>query len=480
MHRPIMPNGYPTGRFDAPAPANATLLHDLTKAGLHFGVDDVERAEHARDWWPRLIVEVAHGHVEGWPSVVVYATSTADVREVLRLAEEHQVPVTAQGGRSGVVGGAVPSSGAIALDLTGLNSVTALDEVAHSVRVGTGVFGPDLESYLRPRGFSVGHFPQSFDISTVGGWIAARGAGQYSNRYGAIEDMVRAMTVVLIGGRVINLGGHGPRQAVGPDLMQLFIGSEGTLGVITEVTLLLHASPAYEERAAYLFADFDDAMEACRRIVQGDATPAVLRLYDHAESQRHFELEGCALIVLDEGVEEFVGARMSVVARECALARPLGAEPVEHWMERRNDVSALAPLWERGFVVDTIEVAGPWSILGTLRRRVSATLMALDGMISVSLHQSHAYLDGACLYFTFAGRSQDNAALYRRAWDAAMNEVLDAGGAISHHHGVGRNRARFVGDALGEAVTVLEGVKALLDPSHLLNPGVLGLGGPSW
>jgi len=476
-----MPNHYPPGRLVAPDAAPSALLDELAKVGVSFDVSTMERAEHARDWWPRLIPDVARGHVENWPGVVVRANSTSDVSATLRVAQELRIPITAQGGRSGVVGGAVPAPGAIALDLTGLDEVVDLDTVSSTVRVQAGVFGPDLERFLRDLGFTVGHFPQSFDLATVGGWIACRGAGQFSNRYGKIEDIVRALTVVLAGGEVVTLGGHGPRQAVGPDLLQLFIGSEGTLGIITEATLLVHRVAPSEQRAAFIFATFLDGMEACRRVVQRDARPAVLRLYDEVESKRNFDVDGCALIVLDEGDALFVDATMRIVREECVGATTLDHSYVERWLERRNDVSALAPLWERGYVVDTIEVSGPWSILESLRERVSDALGALSGMLNVSVHQSHAYLDGACLYFTFAGQPEtDPTAFYRRAWDDAMSTVLREGGAISHHHGVGRARARFVADALGGAFTILEGAKAQLDPHHVLNPGVLGLGGPAW
>ena len=476
-----MPNSYSANELNAPAPSPQVLLDELTNAGLSIDVDALARADHARDWWPRLIPNVARGHVENWPGVVVRAGSTSDVVATLRIAQDHRVAVTSQGGRSGVVGGAVPESGAIALDLTGLNEIITLDELSSTVRVQAGVFGPDLEHFVRERGYTVGHFPQSFALATVGGWIACRGAGQYSNRYGKIEDMVRALSVVLASGEVLNLGGHGPRQAVGPDLLQLFIGSEGTLGVITEATLVVHTLAPSEARAAFLFTSFAEGMQACRRILQRDARPAVLRLYDEAESKRNFDLEGCALIVLDEGDALFVDATMAIVKQECTSATSLDESYVERWLAHRNDVSALAPLWERGLVVDTIEVAGPWAILETLRERVTEALSAIDGVFVVSVHQSHAYLDGACLYFTFAGQpTGDTTDFYRHAWDTAIDEVMKAGGAISHHHGIGRNRARFVADALGNAVEILEGLKAQLDPFNILNPGVLGLGGVSW
>ncbi len=311
--------------------------------------------------------------------------------------------------------------------------------------------------------------------------MACRGAGQYSNRYGKIEDIVRGLTVVLADGRVIETGGRGPRQAVGPDLTQLFVGAEGTLGVIVAATLALSRRAPFEQRAAYSFDSIPAGLDACRRILQRGAHPAVLRLYDEVESQRSFSLDRCALVVLDEGDEALVTATMGIVADECATATAEDVAVVAHWLANRNDVGALAPLWRRGIVVDTLEVAGPWSTLATIHDRVTTALRALPDTVIASVHQSHAYQDGACLYFTFVGRpAGDPDGYYRAAWDAATTAVLASGGALSHHHGVGRNRARFVREALGSGYDVLTALKQILDPNSILNPGVLGLGGAPW
>ena len=483
MTRPTMPNEYPLGSFDGVTRAGAptAFLADLESEGLSFAVDIESRAEHGRDWWPLTIAGVAKGQVPYWPSVVVHATSTDDVRRLLVLAAGHRIPVTPQGGRSSVVGGAVAPTGGVALDLTGVNRVIEINDVSGTVRVDAGLFGPELERQVQERGWTVGHLPQSFELSTVGGWIACRGAGQYSNRYGKIEDIVRALTVVLASGDVIELGGHGPRQAVGPDLLQLFIGSEGTLGVITEATLVMHPVPGTQRRAAYSFANFDEGLDACRRVLQRDARPAVLRLYDEIESTRNFKVAACALIVLDEGDRHLVDATMSIVEEECNDATTLDESLVEQWLQHRNDVGALGPLWERGYVVDTIEVAGPWSILSNMRERVVTSLSTLPDLTVISVHQSHAYLDGACLYFTFAGKpDRDAEGFYRDAWDLATGAVLDSGGALSHHHGVGRNRARFVKRALGSAFPLWATLKQQFDPLNIMNPGVLGVGGDPW
>ena len=478
-----MPNNYADHEFDAPEPParTAELLRQLTRGGIAYSVSSTERAEHGRDWWPLTIGDVARSRVPLWPGVVVHPATTDQVSDVVRYANSLDIAITAQGGRSGVMGGALAPTGAVALDLTGLDRVVAIDVVSGTVSVEAGVFGPDLEAAVNAAGLTVGHFPQSFELATVGGWLACRGAGQYSNRYGKIEDMVRGLKVVLASGNVVEVGGRGPRQATGPDLVQLFVGSEGTLGVITEATLVVRPRPVYEERRAFTFCAFADGLEACRRVLQRGAHPAVLRLYDERESMRHFDVEGCALLVLDEGDALLVSATMGVVVQECANANVLDESVVATWLAHRNDVGNLAELWERGLVVDTIEMAGRWAILRALHARVSAELRAIPETIVVSVHQSHAYLDGACLYFTFAGRPEgDPTAYYRRAWDAATNVALDAGASLSHHHGVGRNRARFMGAALGSAFPLLQSLKATLDPSAILNPGVLGLGGEAW
>jgi alkyldihydroxyacetonephosphate synthase len=336
-------------------------------------------------------------------------------------------------------------------------------------------------------GYTLGHWPQSMDLSTVGGWLACRGAGQYSTRYGKIEDMVVGLEVVLADGRIVRTEGHGPRAATGPNLTQLFVGSEGTLGVITEARLRIHPRPAVQERRAFGFATFADGLEACRRILRRGATPAVLRLYDQTESERNFgHPETNVLVVLDEADPDILAATLAVVDDECAgRAGPteLERDLVERWLGHRNDVSALAPLWRAGIVVDTAEVSASWAVLPALFDDVVDALKAIEGTLAASAHQSHAYPDGACLYFTFGGRGPDGdaawrARYYRQAWDTITEATLAHGAAISHHHGIGLQRARFMPRALGDGFEVLGALKQALDPAGILNPGKLGLPSP--
>ncbi|MGC8510643.1 MAG: FAD-binding oxidoreductase [Acidimicrobiales bacterium] len=485
MTRPPPPIDYPPDAFDDPStvppPLPDAILADLVARGLDVDVDVDVRAEAARDWWPLSLADTAAGRVAHWPGAVVRARDASDVVAVLDVARRHRVPVTAQGGRSGVEGGAVAPDGAIALDLTGLDRVLDVDPIAGQVSVQAGVFGPDLETALAAQGLTLGHRPQSFDLSTVGGWLATRGAGQYSNRYGTIAEMVREVDVVLASGELVRLGSRAPRRAVGPELVSLFVGSEGALGVITRATLAVRRAPASEVRGAWAFTTFDGGLEACRRILQRGAAPAVARLYDEAESRRHFQRDDCVLVVLDEGDEHLTAATRRVVAEECSDAVFLGEEPVAAWLERRNDVSELAPLWAQGVVVDTIEVAGPWGTLAATRAAMLTALRTLPDTVSASCHQSHAYPDGACLYVTFAGvPGGDPAPYYRAAWDAATAAALDHDAALSHHHGIGRNRSRFLARALGSQFDLLAALKGVLDPDGILNPGVLALAGAPW
>jgi len=450
---------------------------------------DEDRTEAARDWWPVAIGWAAAGAVPSRPALVARPTDTAQVSAVLRLCDDARVPVTPAGGRSGVCGASIPLFGGVALDLCGLDGIADVDDTSLVADLRAGTFGPDVESGLRDgHGLTLGHWPQSMDLSTVGGWLACRGAGQYSNRYGKIEDMVLGLEVVLADGRIIRTGGRGPRSATGPDLTQLFVGSEGTLGVITEGRFRVHPLPGGEGRRAFGFASFADGLDACRRILRRGATPAVLRLYDGTESGRNFDQPDTnVLVVLDEADPTLVDATLTVVDAECADAAVLDDGLVDRWLTHRNDVSALAPLWRAGVVVDTVEVAGRWAALPGLYDAVIGALGGVPGTLAASSHQSHAYTDGACLYFTFAGRPpedlrEDGAArdawvadYYRRSWDEVSEATLDAGGALSHHHGIGINRGRFLGDALGRAFDVLMSVKAALDPHGILNPGKLGL-----
>ena len=472
-----------TPRLTQRVPVPDPLIDRLRQTGAEVSTDAAVVAEASRDWWPGAMIWATEGQVAGLAGVVVRPTERGQVGAVLRLCNAARVPVTTAGGRSGVCGASVPVFGGVVLDTTGLVGIVGVDEESMVLDVAAGTFGDHLENQLRERGFTLGHWPQSVALSTVGGWLACRGAGQLSNRYGKIEDMVLGLDVVLADGTTVTTGGA-PRAAVGPDLTQLFVGSDGTLGIVTGARFRLHPAPQHEERAAYAFTDFAAANDACRRIIQRGATPAVLRVYDATEADRSYQTgDRSVLLVMDEGDETIVGAAMSVVHEVCADldAETLDTDLVGRWLGHRNEVSALEALIGKGYVVDTMEIAAPWSKLPAIYEAGVAALSSVPGTLAASAHQSHSYPDGACLYFTFAGKPDDPAgrdAMYTAFWDAGQRAVLDNGGALSHHHGVGLNRSRFVPDALGAGFGVLQSVKDALDPNGILNPGKFSLPSP--
>ena len=438
-------------------------------------------AEASRDWWPLAMRWALDGFVPQSAAVLCRPTTTEQVSAILAICHAERIPVTAAGGRSGVCGASIPLHGGVLLDLSTMHGVVSVDDISLVAEVLPGTFGPDLEAHLAPLGLTLGHYPQSFDISTVGGWLACRGAGQYSTRYGKIEDMVVGLEVVLADGRVIRTGGA-PRAAAGPDLNQVFVGSEGTLGIITRAWLRLHPAAVCERRAVYGFGNFTSGLDACRRIMQRGATPAVLRLYDGPESKRGQGGDGdvCVLLVLDEGDVASVSATMSVVDEECLATTgcsPRDVEAVEKWMHHRNDTSALQALTRKGFVVDTMEITGAWSRLPAIFDAATSALLSVEHARSATCHLSHSYTDGACLYFTFAASPPPDEfeRTYNALWEAGSRAILSAGGNLSHHHGVGLNRARFVAEALGPALDVVSAIKNALDPHGILNPGKMGL-----
>jgi alkyldihydroxyacetonephosphate synthase len=457
------------------------LRAQLAATGADVTTTASEIGEASRDWWPLAMIWALDNQVATRASVIVRPHSAAEVAAVLRLCNAARIPVTAAAGRSGVCGASVPVFGGVLLDLTALEGIIDVDHTSMLVDVLPGTFGDVFEDALRDdHGVTCGHWPQSMALSTVGGWLACRGAGQLSTRYGKIEDIVVGLDVVLADGTLVTTGGA-PRAAVGPDLTQLFVGSEGTLGIIVGARLRLHPLPPAEIRAAYAFTSFTAGLDAMRRIMQRGATPAVLRLYDAIEADRSYQTgDAHVLLAMDEGDAHLVDATRRIVDEECAAAEVIDVGLVERWMEHRNDVSALEALISRGYVVDTMEVSASWRALPAVYERATAAIQAVEHTMVASAHQSHSYTDGACLYFTFAGKppEADREAYYRAAWDAGQRAVLAAGGALSHHHGIGLNRARFVKEALGNGFGVLQSVKDTLDPNGILNPGKLGLASP--
>jgi alkyldihydroxyacetonephosphate synthase len=449
--------------------------------------DPADLSAHAHDWWTLALLRQRRGDTFTLPAAVVRPASTEDVAVVLRWAQESGTPVVPFGGGSGVSGGAEAIAGSIALDTTRMDQIISVDRDALTVTAQAGINGRTLEDDLDGRGLTLGHFPQSTEISTLGGWIAARSAGQKSARYGRLEDMVLGLEVVLPGGAVVRTR-PAPASAAGPDLARLFIGSEGTLGVVTEATLAVQPAPRVVGHGAYAFGDFRDGLLAVRRVAQAELHPAVMRLYDEADVGIAFRdaaerPDGSLLVLRFEGdaiadLEE--RAIRDIV--EAGGGKDLGPALAERWWEHRNDaVGTFRQIMLDGLLgpaaaVDTMEVAGMWPATD-LYEGVRAALGAHADV--VGCHSSHPYAQGTCLYFTFVfvGARDDAAveARYRAAWADALAATLAAGGTITHHHGVGLLKAPWLPAELGAGFEVLRAVKRALDPAGIMNPGKLGL-----
>lgn len=435
-----------------------------------------------RDWWAGSMMTETAGRPATPQAVIVKVSTVEQVQSVMRIAHEAGIPVTVSAGRSNVTGAALPVRGGIVLDVCQLNRLIGVDRESQIVDVEAGMFGDVFEKTLQNEfGLTMGHWPSSFGISTVGGWVACRGAGQLSTRYGKIEDMVFGMDVVLADGRLITVGGYS-RAALGADLQQVFIGSEGTLGVIVRVRLKLHRLPDYGRAIAYGFKTFAIGLDACREIMQRGANPAALRLYDELESGVQFNRPDLnVLLVADEGARQMVDAVMQISEGVCEeLGEKLDGDAIfERWLETRYLTGKSAEGFKRspGFVADTLEMAGRWSDLAAIYAEVVDAINAVPGTLAGSAHQSHAYVDGACLYFSLRGEVQVDrrAQWYRQAWDAANAVLIKYNAALSHHHGVGFLRAPYMRESLGTAFPVLQAIKRTLDPQNILNPGKLGL-----
>jgi len=412
---------------------------------------------------------------------VVSPTSTEEVATVLRYANEARLPVVPFGGGSGVCGGVLPTAETIVVDLRKLDQLVELNETALQARVQAGMYGHRFEEALQAQGYTMGHWPQSVSLSTVGGWVATRAAGQFSTRYGSIEDMLLGLEAVLADGRIVRIKPT-PRRSAGPDLRHLFLGAEGTAGIVTEITVKILPLPESRKLLAFAMPDFDAGLEALRHIVRAGWRPPVLRLYDAAESGRNFGQwhndDRCLLLVVSEGPAALAAAEAeachSVASGHGGEA--LGEAPVQHWLAERNNVPSLLSFIERGFVLDTIEVAAEWDRIHTLYSDVCAAVRTVKNLVVVSGHSSHSYAQGTNIYFTFVARPEspaDAEPIYLECWDKAMQATIGAGGTICHHHGIGRMRTRWMAAEHGEGLALMRAVKRALDPNGILNPGAL-------
>ncbi|MDJ1135005.1 FAD-binding oxidoreductase [Streptomyces iconiensis] len=467
---------------DNPVSVPGPVVEKLRGAAKAVHVEREEVVTRTRDWWAGSMIGETDGRPATPQAVVVEAADADEVAAVLRICNEAGVPVTASAGRSNVTGGALPVFGGVVLDLCGLDTILSFDAESNVVDVEAGMFGDLFEKQLQEEyGVTTGHWPSAFAISTVGGWVACRGAGQLSTRYGKIEDMVVGVDVVHADGTRATYGDYA-RAATGPDLRQLFVGSEGTLGVIVSVRLRVHPLADYAKALAFGFDTFAQGLEACRRILQRGATPAVLRLYDKLESGVQFgRPDTNLLLIADEGDPALVDSVMAVSREVCQEYGPEqdSEAAFQKWLHDRMLVGKSSDGFKQspGFVADTLEMAASWKDLPAIYDEVVAAIESVPGTLAASAHQSHAYTDGACVYFSLRGdvEPERRREWYRSVWDAANAVLIRHGAALSHHHGCGLLRGPYLQDALGAGFATFTAVKHALDPEGILNPGKLGL-----
>ena len=439
--------------------------------------DDI--AAHSYDAWPVAVKWRQQGKAPMQPEAIVRPRTMKQVGAILAWATAEKVPVTAWGAGSAVTGAALAASGGITLDLSLLNRTLEINTTNATVRAEAGKLGHHLEQEVNQAGFTLNHSPQSLDRSTIGGWLATRSSGQFSSRWGSIEDLCVSFTVALADGTIVEMP-VAPRMATGPDLRHLFIGSEGVLGVVTDLTLRMFELPEKRVYETVLFDALDDGLRAVRRIMQRGLQPFLLRLYD-ADEAPHAMVDpavGQPVLFLGcEGPTPFARAGMAACLELCENERghPVGPAAAEAWMGRRFDFSAIEKTLSRpGGYAETIEVAASWDRLDRVYEEMKDALAPLAD--EVLGHFSHAYSDGASLYLILLGSCENDSVAEERLlqiWDAAMPACMAAGGAISHHHGIGRARRKYLEGYLGEAYFLLKGIKNAIDPKGILNPGKL-------
>jgi alkyldihydroxyacetonephosphate synthase len=453
--------------------------------------DDEARLHHLRGKSTPDLLRLRAGDLAGAPDLVVLPSSHEGMLGVLGVCSERGIAVVPFGGGTSVVGGLEPEAdafaGVVALDLRRMNALLELDDESRVAVLEPGLRGPQAEALLGERGYTLGHFPQSFEYATIGGFAATRSSGQASVGYGRFDEMVVSLRVATPAG-TLSLG-RAPKSAAGPDLRQLILGSEGALGVITAVGVTVRPLPESRVYEGWRMPSFGAGIGAVRRLAQDGPLPTVLRLSDEVETALNLATpgalgsggEGCLAVVGFEGSALEVQLRREGAAQvlEAAGGR-LEAGAGEAWERERYQGPYLRDaLLDAGALVETLETVAYWSALAEVYRAVGAALresLTAQGTPPVVLcHVSHVYSSGASLYFTVGcAQAEDPVTQWRAAKATASDAILTAGGSITHHHGVGVDHQPWYGREIGSlGVGVLKAVKAELDPAGIMNPGVL-------
>lgn len=471
--------------------------------GRGLSVERTDRILHACGKSYRDLVRMRDGSLERYPDAVLHLREAGDLDAFFADAAAENLSCVPFGGGTGVVGGTECVGGdsrpVVVIDTKALNALVSFDETSRTATFQAGILGPALEQTLNSRGFTLGHFPQSFEFSTLGGWVATRSAGQNSTKYGKIEHLVQSLTIHAPAGVIRT---HAvPASATGPSFKELLVGSEGIYGVITEATLRVSPLPERERFLPVYFKTFEEGARVFRRLMQAGLKPSVLRLSDPGETGLFSKLamttvierfaaplwlrlnglgeDACFALIAFEGGRHDVPVSVADASR---LIREGGGVILnknvgEKWKKERFDLPYLRDdLMDRGYFIDTLETAASWSKIQAIydAMRDAFSEKRYGEKIVFGAHISHAYPDGASLYFTFIGAQERGAEIkqWERVKSTATEIIMDGGGALSHHHGIGSDHRRWMGREHSElTLRVFKGVKKNLDPQASLNPG---------
>lgn len=447
--------------------------------------DEETLNENSCDWIGYSRYEQNRGdYLAGKPMAVVKVHSAEEVSQVLGLLNQNGVNVIPVTGKSCVTAGIEAREGCVVLDGSLMNEIVSIDTENYYVTVKCGTPLEYLEGYCNLRGFTTGHFPQSLPLAQLGGLVATRSIGQLSTLYGGIEDLLVGLEAVLPTGEIVRIKNN-PRRATGPDLRHFFLGSEGTMGFITEVTVKIFKQPADKWQCAYGVESMDVGLKAIREIVQQGWKPCVVRLHDNleaVESYQQFMQEGeCLLFFVahgPEGMAALTGQAIEAVCEQYGF-RKIGPKLVDVWFQIRNEVcydKFRQP--NLGNIGDTIEISAGWDVIGQIyASTIARGIDEIDGLVHFSAHSSHSYIQGTNMYFVIRFKAsedyQANRARFAQCYDIVMEETLRHGGSIGHHHGVGKYRAKWMPEEHGSAYVLLEKLKKALDPGGIMNEACL-------
>lgn len=482
---------------DARTVAPSRFHHEMVRSELEdvVGVDHITTAEADRlvyscDWFWANQMWLDRGRALTTPDYVVHPGSAQEVSAILRIANMYRIPVIPWGGGSGTQGGGAPIYGGITVDLKRLDELIEINEAAMTVTAQAGINGTQLEWLLNERGFTLPHYPASANCATLGGYLAARGSGTISTKYGKAEDLAMSVQVVLPTGDIIRTPPV-PSHAAGPDFMRLFIGSEGTLGVITEATMRIEHLPEARLLRALLFDDLEKAIEAGRRLMVHRLQPFVIRLYDPPSTASlvkqtlGLDLDGGYMVIGFDGDPELAALQESKALDLIKDLNPtdLGREPGDRWWEHRYDFYYPPKTLTLPWMYGTTETVTTYDKVERLwhaqKRAVEEGYAAYD--IRFIAHFSHWWSWGASMYSRFIIEAPPHDAeeairLHNRVWNTAVTAALDGGGMINEHHGVGLKLSRFMHRQYGDAWPFIQKIKQAIDPNAIMNPGKVGFG----